>query len=625
MKSGKNRKANLTPELLRPLVAELLVDSLSALGHGVPSNRSDMSTLASELDALDGIVFNEIRPHLGHGMALKFQRRLHELPSIADPALLGHTEFAAIRARVHAVQRIAARMGESGDTDQTTPAIRLASLASNAFGVESGETREGRKVIPRSADGFSQAASSLLLNGRPPGWRVGATRTDLTSAVIRLLLTPMHIAADWDDWKNLIVDCDDFGCAGQPWPDSVIRAQHRMLRFIREATKRKRESIEQALAIVGGLQYSESEIVSASTIEPYCFSLGAPPHHQFQLGTRGYVEISALFGYLPGSKPPEPVTPEVLQQLESGWGDPAFWGSDESRAKQAHAHEIEARIGILPVPIGGARSLTIWRGCPDSASHAVTEVERVLSASIRTAWLAMFGSESVLSYIVNSRYRAPDPHHFRSAQVEMEGEQAHIRDIRRYPADFPVHAWIEYVFEHLVSDSMARSQSSDFAARAVRILRESDDLLFSSPRQSFVCSMSAIELCLVGKGEPISETLARRAARLTTESASRRLQSQRLFRRLYDVRSRIVHGDGVEVTVATAALMRYVASTVVFGFAGLGRALPRFGVLGGETELRNYLDSDFEAPGLPPGVHGSNYFQQLTGAPSLTIDRLLED
>lgn len=610
---------------MRSLVADLLVDSLGALGHGVPSDRRDMTTLASELDALEGIVYNEMRPQLGYESAHEFQKRLLDLPSISDPTALGSLDIAAIRARVHAVQRIALSMSESGVESGTSAKLRLSALASTAFGMVSGETPSGKKAIPRSAESFSRVAAKLLFSDRAPTWKLGATKADLASAVIRFLLTPMQIADDLDAWTDLVADCDDFGCTEQPWPDSPIRAQQRMNSFLQEASRRKRESIEQALASLEGLRYCETEIVSDSTIEPYCFSLGAPPHHQFRLGARGYVEISALFGYLPGTTPKKPVTPEILQQLENEWSDPTFTASTEYRERQAREIELGARMGLLPVPLSGARSLTVWRGCPDSSLRAVAEVERALASSIRTAWLALFGSEHVLSYVVNHRYRAPDPSHFRSAQVEMEGEQANIHDIRHYPEDFSVHVWVEYVFEHLVSDSESRSQSSDFAARAVRILREADDLLYSSPRQSFVCSMSAVELCLVGKGEPIIEKLTRRAARLATEDASLRPQSARLFRRLYDVRSRVVHGDGIDVDVSAAALMRYVASAVVYGFAGLGRALPRFGVPGGETSLREYLDAEFDSPGLAPGVHRSKYFQDIAAAPKSYVDRLLPD
>jgi hypothetical protein len=205
----------------------------------------------------------------------------------------------------------------------------------------------------------------------------------------------------------------------------------------------------------------------------------------------------------------------------------------------------------------------------------------------------------------------------------MEGEQRHTVDIRGYPEDFPVHSWVEYVFEHLTATTKRSSRSSDFAARAVRILSEADELMESCPRQSFVCSTAAIELCLVGKGEAIIDSLSRRAARLVIADASLRPVAANLFRRLYDIRSRIVHGDDMVVDPGAAAFMRYSASAIVYAFAGLGRALPRFGVVGGEKSLREYLDSDFESDGLAPGVHQPVYLQELAAGPKRVVDQLL--
>jgi hypothetical protein len=136
----------------------------------------------------------------------------------------------------------------------------------------------------------------------------------------------------------------------------------------------------------------------------------------------------------------------------------------------------------------------------------------------------------------------------------------------------------------------------------VRLLSSADELLRADPGQSFTCSMSAIEACIGGRGTDLSERVSRRAARLLVPDPLMRAKAIDSFRNLYNIRSRVVHGDDCCVSQRQAVFMRYLASCVVYGLAGFARAAPRFDLPSTEDGIRKYLDSDAFTTGALMGA-----------------------
>jgi hypothetical protein len=214
-----------------------------------------------------------------------------------------------------------------------------------------------------------------------------------------------------------------------------------------------------------------------------------------------------------------------------------------------------------------------------------------------------------------------DPNHVcrsamnRGASIEREWGLDDVYPISTFPENYPVQNWIQDVLGYAVLESPSASDEIP-STNAVRLLNSADALREVDPARAFLCAMTAIEVGLGGKGSDLSEKVSRRMARLLIPALSARAGAIEVFKGLYDIRSRIAHGDDYRVSTRQAVFMRYVASCVTFSLCGYMRTAKRLGNPSSLDEVRKALDAGQFTADIPIGAEHHPFLVSVVASPA---------
>jgi hypothetical protein len=180
------------------------------------------------------------------------------------------------------------------------------------------------------------------------------------------------------------------------------------------------------------------------------------------------------------------------------------------------------------------------------------------------------------------------------------------------PSRYPVDGEEEIIndgwaIHQLLDAFFAKSQKKDSMDRR---LRNALHLLVESDQQhhtgiALALSMSAIESLLCRQGSDIANQVAENSATLLEPEARRRADAVKFVKRLYDARSRTLHGELLEHELTLRRDARVLASAILVGIlerrvyqakAGVDSETPD-ALLG---ELRDSKYGDGEVPGVTP-------------------------
>ena len=497
---------------------------------------------------------------------------------------------------------------------------RVASIAHHKARVSLGEVSNLKGAIT-----FRKLIEKLSKN---IGWKNGLMDQDILDIYINRILSPSFLAMDFDVFIK--------ACSKIVTNPKLLKSQKSIKLFSCECNKlfagqisKRSNDFDSAIKECFSLQHLEHEMIFDPGIDSGCTSLGfyrgevESGSLKFILGRNGEFNLSPPFDY----------ALRTVTDMTSGSKLKYNESEDAYTKSSVSLNElgiIEKSHPIIPRPdeeineeldrqseglslLSGTRGLIVWRGSKYSFTRAVDEINILLPSSIRTAWLVTGGSKEVLGYLMDPLYRNRDFGN-RSARVAWQNNQPLIpNDIEDFPNDFPVFKWIQYALAQAFEYSKQRNTSPQFLPGALRLLQDADKQLNFSPRQSFACSMAAAEICLGGKNAG-SDQLARRMSRLlVAKNDHTRTKGMNLFKCLYGFRSKIVHGAELDVSLASAIFMRYVASCVVFNFAAFSKFVTRN--QGPEEDslqiIWKLMDDDDRGSKLLTGVSECRYLIQL--------------
>jgi hypothetical protein len=367
-------------------------------------------------------------------------------------------------------------------------------------------------------------------------------------------------------------------------------------RLIEARVGDRADRVQRVISELHALSDMEHELVEDSLIDPFVTCLRIGPAERFSLGPRGHLVLASAFHSDSTSATLPEGFAEGLDFVSAPGETSDAHGDDRS---PAHNHTPDDR-DLAYETIASARAFIVWRGAPRSAAEARTQIPLLLRSTVRTAWLAALANEPRLEYFLDSRYQERD-WWYRGAVVSVT-HAMRTMVIARNPEPFPIRSWMAFVLGQAIPAGGSTIDTPSFGINAVRLLNSADELLRIDPSQSFACSMAAVEAGLGSRGSELGEKIGRRATRLLIPELAGRKGAQELFKRLYNLRSRVVHGDTCAVTPRQAVFMRYVASCVTYALAGFAKAEAMFGNPSSEDAIRKSLDqSEFE-PGQPIGT-----------------------
>jgi hypothetical protein len=597
-----------TKQHAQAITAALLVDSLSALGVGAPSARADTSRLRQWFFDYSGELWSELEELYGSQAVFELERHFFSLPAIGSASTLAVLELLAIRARVQAVLEISGIAGSQSAAEQLWAIHRQAVFAHGTLASYDAGAGLLRSVLAMR--------ESICGSGKPRirvDWSSGLTLSDVNCAVIGGLLDSESITADYRCWFQLLKS--PVFAAGRPLVEFDAAAARSA---IREMTLHRvgvrSPAISRVLSELDALREMERELIDDSRIDPFVTDLWVGEKERFSLGRRGHIELAAAFRVRPNSRV---MTEEEWSEFHAALENPALVHEPAHEAQLAGQGQRNRadQDQIYFEPIGSTRVFIAWRGAPASGAEARRHIPAVLRSAVRTAWMATLGRDSALRYLVDSRYQEFDAEGRGAAMHGFNPIAQSGMAIALHPEEFPIRLWIDHVLAQAVSDESTPAAGRSCAINAVRLLHTADELLHTSPAQSFLCSMSAIEAGLGGRGADLCERVARRAARLLVGELAERQLAIEAFRALYNTRSRIAHGDQCQVSARQAVFMRYVASCVAYSLAGVVRAAPRFGIAASEDGVRKFLDSDQFTAGLPVGAVEHHFLIEVLKSP----------
>jgi len=271
-------------------------------------------------------------------------------------------------------------------------------------------------------------------------------------------------------------------------------------------------------------------------------------------------------------------------------------------------------------PIGDCRVLATWRGSPRTVAAAREQIPRVMGSAITTAVMAQNFNESMLELLVSPLYTSRLDE-FRTAAID-PFERWFCLNIESSPPDFPIAKWLTVVLKESLH---AADRSLAFVGNASRLLLGADNLLHHSPEHSFVCSVAAIETCVGSRGESISASLASSSARLVCPDTELRSTAVKVFKALYDLRSRVVHGEPVTVTRREAVFMRFIASCVIYNWTGFAKAQMMMDGDVTRNALRTFLGlTDLYNNAPIPGSTRCEYLMELLKDPERRLSRWIQ-
>jgi hypothetical protein len=443
-------------------------------------------------------------------------------------------------------------------------------------------------------------------------WRVGVTTQDVHAAcrsnlLVRETLERAHqMLRRWA--KGVAKDL--FG--EQDWSVHRDDAAEVLAETVKEWVPSLRNETDALIVQLRLYLEHETDVAFTldSDVESAVLGIHAPVS-MIDLGDGRSLTFSPLVDLDPARRPPEEES-KFLEEQEAEAGDDAgvARASDLLLGDKFYRGHWDA-----VQPVSRCRVLVVWRGSPVSAVAAREALPHVIRSAVRTAAMSQNMSEGLLELVVSPHYMSPG-HDMRSANID---ESHYLLNIGLSPRDFPVAMWLE-----LALDETLRASSSpcSFAGNASRLLLDADDLLDVSPQQSFVCSVSAIEACLGSKGEAVASRLARSVARLLCPDTKLRSGAESMFKRLYDTRSRVVHGDRVYVDRRNAVFMRFIASCVVYNVAGFVRGQVRMGAEVRQDTVQRFLgEQDVYSSAVIPGTNICPLLHELLADPERRLHR----
>ena len=604
-------------EQVQQLTAALLMDSLSIMGLGVPSEKVDSGKLQSWLwDFHHHFDKAFIRTH-GAGAHLEYMRKLGQLPSIGPSAELGAASLLAIRTRIYAILGIASD-GDPEDAAGVLWGVYRQAVFAHHLLRSSHDLQTGLQSVRMMIDLLGRHSRQRF----PIGWNHGVTNEDIQSVIVSRLLTADAAFEDIRQWIR-ILQAKSLGPDRHSAELDVAAARSAVLQLVHRRAEARHTEIQRAMNEIHALIEMEHELVEDSLIDPFCHNFRIGANERISLGKRGYVELGSALGT---DAARQPMTHESRLELENFVDD--FLADPESTTRETEQTTGAAMRRIRDIdtnfqPITPSRAFIVWRGAPGSAAEARRVMPRLLRSTVRTAWFATCGNENILRYFADNRYQefgvdqSFEPQERGPAIQSRETDLALARPIAIHPEEFPVKDWMSFVFGQAIPGTAPAGSALSFGINAVRMLNSADEVLRVDAAQSFACSMSAVEACIGGKGGDLMERVSRRAARLLVPAPSLRADAIDLFKKLYDSRSRFVHGGDCEISHRQAVFMRYLASCVAYALAGFAKAAPRFELPSSEDGIRKYLDSDVFSEGALIGTVTPEFLIDVLGSKQL--------
>jgi hypothetical protein len=583
-----------TKSQLRKLTAALLVDSLDAMGHGLPSSHLKRSALQSWFCRFTGEFIEQLEELFGREAGVRFERSFYVLPSIESAGTIDVVTLLAIRSRIRASVELG--LDAASEVDAGTAPAKLWHVYKQAVFAHHRLQRQSRpELFGRAAE----AAESILmqrwkLKGRL-SWRFGLTASDVHAVVVSRLLGVDDIFGDFRAWVRML----KAGGLGDDWNSAIVdvdAARAAITHLTSERASERAQKVEQTLSELECLRDMEHEILEQSAIDPVCANLRIGTEVRFPLGPRGHLQLA-------------PALPAISKALtEEDWGqllaalegDAVAPSAEQGAADHAMTERAAEDRQINVQSITAARCFLTWRGAPDSVAHARRELPMLLNSATRTAWLAMISQRGELEYFADPLWQESDPWE-RGAEIKpgLLGHRAF--PVAQFPEEYPVLHWLQEVLGQALPESESRDEAFPIA-NSVRLLHSADILHRSNPAQSFCCAMAAVEVGLGGKGVALADKISTRMARLVVPDLNLRHRAIEVCKALYDIRSRVAHGDGYQVSERQAVFMRYVASCAIYSLCGYLRAAPRFGLPANVDGVRKLLDKEVFVAGTPIGT-----------------------
>jgi hypothetical protein len=611
----------------RQLAAALLVDSLANLGLGLPSTDVEQSALQSWYWGFGHDFGRSLQERFGSDACSVFERCFVEPPAVDDADSLDPFALIATRTRVLACYEMAASEasksteGVSGNATRTSPTtsepvlwsmFRQAVFASQRLAYQSA-------TPPRclSAKVVGEIMRQRWKLKVPLAWSVGLVPEDVRAVVSQQLLGPQDIYEDFRAWCGIVLrerlgDPQNFDGL------DVDAARRAIVELVESRAFARMDQFSRVLSSLEALRDLEHEIVEDSRIDSVFADLRIDEFVRVPLGSRGHLELaSPLRGR--GVAKTEHQLREMLELLERGHfkSDPSSDPKpDPNVQKLINDRLYEASRNAHPITL--SRVFLAWRGGPGSAEVARVELPALLRSAVRTAWLAMIRHNANLEYFADSRW-VRQSFDGRGAPIEPGWTLDSVYPISTFPENYPVQNWIQDVLGQVVLESPSASDAIP-STNAVRLLSSADALRHVDPARAFLCATTAIEVGLGGKGSDLSERVSRRMARLLIPELSGRARAIEVFRSLYDIRSRIAHGDDYRVSVRQAVFMQYVASCVTYSLCGSMRTAKRLGNPSSLDDVRKALDAGQFTADIPIGAERHPFLVWLVAEPAKLAD-----
>jgi len=599
---------SLPKQQLQQLTAALLSDSLSLLGHGIPSTEASEGALQRWLWDFEGDFGDEIKGTHGKAALADYRSLVRHVPAIDSPATLSPAALLALRTRVYAVFGLLEPEQNKAGSQQRWGFYRQAAIANQVLRGPGSDQHRLRSELElgKIAVKHLQLSSGL-------GWSSGLTAQDVRWFVAHRLLDAQSIYEDFHDWAS-VVKSGALGTEPATAELDVDAARAAIKKLVQDVMSRRTSGIHQTLSELCAIREMEHALIEDSMIDPFCHNLRIGTCERFALGDRGTFEIDSAFGTWSEMVP---LTSERMLEINSRLENAE--GVGESKPSRERLEADRRAVATNFQSISPTRIFIAWRGAPCSADEARKRIPTILRATVRTAWLATLGNDPVLEYFADQRYQESDQQ-YRGAAIQSDYGIGLAYPIAEFPEEFPIRQWADFVLSQAIPGSIdSAADSRSFGINAIRLLNSADELLRVNPGQSFACSMAAIEACLGGKGENLSDKIARRSARLLVPEIEMRSKAVELIKLLYNTRSRVVHGDECDVSVRQAAFMRYIASCVVYALAGFAKAAPRFGLPSTEDGLRKHLDEDGYSPGKLIGTVTPRFLVEVLNSENLRV------
>lgn len=588
---------------LRQIASALLVDSLEAMGHGLPSRESNRSALQAWFWNFTADFMGEFTDLYGAEAWDCFEQNFYAPPSIEAPSALDIPAVLAIRSRIRAsldlALELAAEAGATTNSERQWHVYRQAVYAHSRLQRRSRTEEFGRAT----------AAAQTILRHRlrlktQLKWSVGLTPADVNAVVATRLLGIDDLFGDFRAWCRLLKTSD----LGEDWNSVAVdidAARAALARLVGERAQERAEQVSKVLSELECIREMEHDIVADSAIDPLCVNLRIGSEVRVALGARGHLQLAPALPATTTAK-----TEEDWAQLRAMLEGDAEALSAEERAIYAGIHDRQREeIRVNSQSITAARCFVAWRGAPDSATHARREIPALLNSALRTAWLAMIAGRPQLEYFADQSWQHFDPWE-RGAEIKLGLLGSKGYPIARFPEEYPVANWLQEVLTQALPDHALQTETLP-VANSVRLLNSADALRRADPAQSFCCSMAAVEVGLGGKGVGLADKIAIRMARLLVPDLRLRQRAIEVCKALYDIRSRVAHGDGYEVSERQAVFMRYVASCANYSLCGYLRAAPRFGLPANVEGVRKMLEMEVFVEGTPIGTTRHPYLLGL--------------